>query len=173
MGLNKCSKYEDYDNVIRQFIKNDMKPTLKIMIAQDFRDQVYWNEYVDNLYKFHGSLLEEIYRTYSGTMIRPGEENFMHISEFEKLYYDAKLQSTRFSYKDLNLCYNLSMQAQVDETESWRHLQMSYIEFLEAIARMADMLSYPPPTDKFKNEYIKQIEGDEDLIINQVTRSRK
>ena len=173
IGLKKWRKYESSDTAIRNFIQYDMKPTLKVMKSQDFRDHKYWNEYVDNLYKFHGSLLDEIYRTYSGTRVRPGDDNFMHPSEFERMYYDAKLQSTRFSYKDLNYWYNFAMQSQIDENESWRHLQMNYLEFLEAIGRMADMLSYPPPTDNFKNEYLKQIEGDDDSTNIQVVRSRK
>ena len=162
-----------YGEAVQEFLELKVKPVYRLMKAQDYRDKIYWNEYTDNLFIFHSRLFEEIYQTYSGSQVRPGEENFMHVSEFEKIFIDAKLQNPRFTNKDINFWYMQSIQAQIDETKSWRHLQMSYIEFLEAIARMADILSYPPPTDKFKNEYLKQVEGDDDSINLQVIQRRK
>jgi hypothetical protein len=45
------------------------------------------------------------------------------------------------------------MQGRIDEVTESKHLQMTYIEFLEAVARAAHMLSYPPPTLENKNRY--------------------
>jgi len=45
------------------------------------------------------------------------------------------------------------MQGRVDEVYSPKHMQMSYIEFLEAIARIADMAWLPPPTEDFKMKF--------------------
>ena len=45
------------------------------------------------------------------------------------------------------------MQTRVDELSSDKHLKMSFIEFLEALARAANYLSYPPPTQAVKDAY--------------------
>lgn len=53
------------------------------------------------------------------------------------------------------------MQTRVDEINSDRHLKMSFIEFLEAVARAADYLSFPPPTQVVKDLYKKMINTKE------------
>ena len=48
------------------------------------------------------------------------------------------------------------MQTRVDEYSSDKHLKMSFVEFLEALARAANYLSYPPPTYETKYAYQKK-----------------
>ena len=46
--------------------------------------------------------------------------------------------------RDINMAYNMSMMGQVDEISSSRHLQMNLLEFYEAVARLADVISPIP-----------------------------
>ena len=39
--------------------------------------------------------------------------------------------------------YNLSMMTQVEEIENSRHLNMTFVEFIEAIVRVAEKLEIP------------------------------
>lgn len=48
------------------------------------------------------------------------------------------------------------MQTREDELTSDRHLKMSFIEFLEGVARAASYLSLPPPTSESKFEFLKK-----------------
>ena len=47
----------------------------------------------------------------------------------------------------------MAMQGQVDEVNSSKHLQMSYLEFLEGIARIADIVCFDTPTEDYKMKY--------------------
>lgn len=38
----------------------------------------------------------------------------------------------------------MSIAVQIDEINSDRHMQMNYLEFLECIARISEILSLPP-----------------------------
>ena len=51
------------------------------------------------------------------------------------------------------MCFNLAMQARVDEHTSDSHLKMSFIEFMEAIARAAEYLSLGAPSDNIREAY--------------------
>lgn len=54
------------------------------------------------------------------------------------------LVSDKVTERDLNQAFNLSMMTQVDEISKSRHLQMHIIEFMEALARISDVLSPIP-----------------------------
>ena len=44
------------------------------------------------------------------------------------------------------MAFNLSMMVQIDELNSDRMFQMSFVEFLEALARMAEAVSLKSPS---------------------------
>lgn len=46
--------------------------------------------------------------------------------------------------RDTTYAHNMSMMGQVDEISSSRHLQMNNLEFYEAVARLADVISPIP-----------------------------
>lgn len=62
------------------------------------------------------------------------------------------------------------MQGQIDEVKSKRFMQMSYVEFLEALARLADMVSFPPATDDYKMKYQTLIETKKTLHASSTIR---
>ena len=77
------------------------------------------------------------------------------------------------------------MQLRINEITQDKHLKMSFIEFLEALARAADYLSLEPPSESLLNAYksgndeiseaVKEDEGEgeddftltEEELINQ------
>lgn len=58
--------------------------------------------------------------------------------EFSKLFFDSGIISDLFNSKELGIIFNLSMMTQLDETNQEKHFRMSFDEFIEAIARVAD-----------------------------------
>lgn len=88
-------------------------------------------ELIENLGKKCSLVVFEAYR-------------FMANDEFEKMMSDAGLMDGNFGSRDAVTVFNLSMMTQVNELDYDRHLQGSYLEFLEAMARAADKISMPP-----------------------------
>ena len=78
--------------------------------------------------------------------MRPGQKPFMSLEEFQKLCADANLISENFAARDCDLFFNLSMMTQIDELTKDRHFQMQFVEFMEAIARVAWQAKVPEPT---------------------------
>jgi len=62
----------------------------------------------------------------------------MTVDEFEKFISNAGLLNDLLTFRDLGLCFNLSMMTQVNEVENNRHLQANFLEFMEAVARVVD-----------------------------------
>ncbi len=57
------------------------------------------------------------------------------------------MYSPQCGERDALLSYRYAMMTQIDELNSNRIFQMSFIEFLEAIARICDLFSAPPYGD--------------------------
>ena len=56
---------------------------------------------------------------------------------------DSNVIGDTFTFKEIYPLWNLSMMTQKDEINSDRHLNMTFVEFVEAICRVADKLSIP------------------------------
>lgn len=68
----------------------------------------------------------------------------MSVFEFTDMIKWYDLLDERVTERDLLLSYNLSMMTQEDENDSDRFIQMSFVELLEAIARLAEKKSKVP-----------------------------
>lgn len=126
---------------------------------QKFRDERYWVEEVDNLYKSHIQLFEYLYKNYGGTHMKPGDQWFMTTDELEAIFADSGLINDQLVSRDIAVFYNLAMMTQVDEINKDRHLRMSFVEFLEAVARCAEQIS----ADPFEKERLKKSFEEESL----------
>jgi NLR family CARD domain-containing protein 3 len=67
----------------------------------------------------------------------------MSLDEFQEIFKQADLMTESIVEKDLKSAFCISMMTQVDELNSDRIFQMSVLEFMEALARVADKLSLP------------------------------
>ncbi len=92
-------------------------------------------------------LFKEIYKNYSGSKRSGGEAVTMTVEEFTKVFEDAGLLNEAFNIRNAGAILNQSLQTTIDETKSFTHKHCRMIEFVEAFARAADALSYPPPDE--------------------------
>lgn len=53
------------------------------------------------------------------------------------------------------------MQARIDEHTSDTHLKMTFVEFMEALARAAEYLSLGPPSDHVREAYLEELHQEE------------
>ena len=56
-------------------------------------------------------------------------------------------EATNFGQRDIGGLFNLSIQTQVDEIYSQRHMEMSLLEFKEVLGRIADKTIQKVPED--------------------------
>ena len=100
-------------------------------------------EEVDYVLKVGLPALREVYKKFTGKFGLPGAPKYMSVVEFEDMIVECNCLNERFGSKQLAAQYNLSMMTQVEEIDSERHLNMVFIEFLEAIVRVAENLAIP------------------------------
>ena len=68
----------------------------------------------------------------------------MSLDELNDICKNGNLYDENFVERDMNIAYNLSIMTQVDELYLAKGSEMQFVEFLEAIARIAEKLSPPP-----------------------------
>ena len=67
----------------------------------------------------------------------------MSLDEFNELINNSNiLKSSNVAPGDVGASFNVSMMTQVDELEKERHIQMSFVEFIEALFRILSMLNF-------------------------------
>lgn len=72
----------------------------------------------------------------------------MSCDEFENLVSKANLLNDLLSNRDVALYFNQAMMIQVDEISKNKNLRMTFVEFIEAIARIAEAASFAPSIPK-------------------------
>ena len=63
------------------------------------------------------------------------------LEEFVDMVSNAGVQSETFGTREIGIHFFLSIQTQVDEINSDRHMQMNFVEFIEGVARIAERLN--------------------------------
>jgi NLR family CARD domain-containing protein 3 len=93
---------------------------------------------MDSLIKKHMNVLKDIYRKFSGREIMPNEEPNMSMQEFIDMVTATRVVDDAFGAREIGVIYNVSMMTQVDEINKEKHTKMHFIEFVEAVCRVAD-----------------------------------
>lgn len=71
----------------------------------------------------------------------------MSLSEFTDLITDVNVYNDDFGQKQVASQFNLAMMTQLEELENDKFLNMSFVEFLEALVRVAENLQIPHLVD--------------------------
>jgi hypothetical protein len=67
----------------------------------------------------------------------------MSLDEFQDMCTYAGIINETFASREMGVCFNLAMMTQVDELGKRRHMEMTFVEFLEALSRAAYEASIP------------------------------
>ena len=70
------------------------------------------------------------------------------MEELRSFCSDCGLFADSFQEREVSLSFNFSIMLQIDEVYQERHLQMSFLEFIEAFARIAEKVSLIPYKSK-------------------------
>jgi NLR family CARD domain-containing protein 3 len=124
---------------LEKTLSENLLPVLKSYDNRVFRSQVYMTEDTDYFLKTHKVIFDSLFKKYSGKKGTPGQKPFMSLEEFQTLCNDAGIVSESFTTREIDVCYSQAMMTQIDILFKKRHLEMSYVEFLEAICRAAHL----------------------------------
>lgn len=126
-----------------------------------FRNERLYNEEVDVMLTSHARPLRMIYDKYS--MLNPlqGKARF-GIEEWQALCNDTKLVSGDLTMREVRLAFWHSRMIVVDEVKSRMKITtLSWLEFLEALGRIAEQMSLPTDED------LKSLRADDILAFDE------
>jgi Ran GTPase-activating protein (RanGAP) involved in mRNA processing and transport len=151
------SVLEAFEMLLHQYII----PVVKTFDTNSWRSQFYLLEDVDCVLKAYKPILESIFVKYSA--MGKGALDKMNLSEFRILCGEAGLMKGSFVVRDIDWCFRQAMMTEVDEVLAGEHLEMIYVEFIEALSRVADFLY---PTSEQHPSLDKKLESLMPALIN-------
>mmetsp|Transcript_6402 Transcript_6402/g.5505 ORF Transcript_6402/g.5505 Transcript_6402/m.5505 type:complete len:168 (+) Transcript_6402:539-1042(+) len=102
--------------------------------------------------------IKRIYDKFSGKYAMPGAVKYMSSDEFLELIETVGIVNDDFGQREILPIFNCSMMTQKDELESDRHINMTLIEFIEAIGRLAQKIKIPIPFEYMQLLYEELID---------------
>ena len=138
-----------YDRYVRSKISNNLEEAFIKFIDEKLGDVIksydsnVWRleecvtEDVDIILKTHKPILDNLYKRYSGKKTLPGQKPTMSSEEFRQLCIDGYLIPPNVPERELDFCFGLAMMIQIDEVYHRKHIEMSFIEFVEALCRIS------------------------------------
>lgn len=139
----------DMGEAVQKLVNEHVNPAVAKYHHQMWRDQRYLCEEVDLVYKAYKPVLDTVFNKYSGRYTKPGYKRFMSLEEFTDFCNAAGYINETFVARETNICFNCAMMTQMDEIHKRRHLEMSFVEFLEALGRGCDEANLPPKISEF------------------------
>lgn len=130
--------FNSYNQAMQRLLADHLVPIMSTYKTDKWRNEEYYKEEVDLVLKANKDIFLVIYKKYSGKNTLPGKKPFMSVEEFRQVCIDSGLVGENFATREIDVCFSQSMMTQVDELYNKRHLEMSFIEFLEAICRAID-----------------------------------
>jgi hypothetical protein len=134
-----------HSEAVARMLDEHCLPAMKLFDSNRFRYDRYVKEEVDEVFKAYLIILRYLYNSNSARHVKPGQKPFMSLAEFQDICTAAGLINERFTTREIDIAFNLAMMTHVNELDSDHHFQMTFVEFLEALARVAEMSAHPEP----------------------------
>lgn len=110
--------------------------------------------------------IKKIYAKFSGRFALPGAQKYMSSEEFYDLIDRLGVVSDDFGQREISPIFNCSMMTQKDELDSDRHINMTLIEFIEALGRLAFKVKLPIPFEYMNLIFDEMVDENPDLQTN-------
>ena len=81
--------------------------------------------------------LKDIYNAFAQAQ-SPGDPKIIRLNRLIELITLSGVCDDNFGAREIGPLFNLAMQTNMDEINKTRHMDMQFIEFVEALARIAD-----------------------------------
>eukprot|EP00798_Chlamydomonas_sp_ICE-L_P014655 gene14655-20689_t len=131
-------------------------PPESLMDKRMFRGERMYTMDVDILLQHNRKILEAIFNHYKN-LFAQSDSKRLDMPEWLELMHDCSLFHRYFNQREAKIAFVWSRLRYYDEVTSKRSYQLSrslsFIEFLEALGRIADMISFPPPDELVEGGY--------------------
>ena len=143
---------DDVAEAVKMLMEKNLIPNLPAggaLVTNEFRTHRLYNEDVDIVFKRHQVLLKALWSRYRLKPIGGGlRTKVVRMEGWLQLMNDAHLVDGQFTLQDSTLSYLWSRMQTVDEIKDYQKMiSLTFIDFLEAIGRVADMKSFPTSQD--------------------------
>jgi len=117
----------------------------KRVTERDLFFKTLHTEAVDDVYKRHLGMAQDVFRRFSGRYTPPGKPTFMSLAEFQEILeqidaYDAEFMPRRSAY-----AYRLGMMTQPEEFSESRFQEMTFQEFQHAVGAVVFLRAHFEP----------------------------
>ena len=144
---NKIST--NYADAFEKLMEDHVTPVISTYNTQKWRNSEYLCEEVDLVLKANKELFLCLFKKYSGRYTLPGKKPFMSLEEFRQLCNEGNLIGDNLAAREIDVYFSQAMMTQVNELYYKRHMEMSFVEMLEALCRALDV-SETFNNDKFQ-----------------------
>ncbi|CAI2365652.1 unnamed protein product [Moneuplotes crassus] len=136
---------DTFGEAVKKIYDEHLKEFFEKYDCHKWRTTYLWNEHCDYVFKRYMPAIKKVYEKFSGRFALPGATKYMSSEEFFDLIDIIGVVSDDFGQREISPIFNCSMMTQKDELESDRHINMTLIEFIEAIGRLAYKIKLPIP----------------------------
>ena len=120
---------------VEKLVFENLIPAVPMLESDKWRYARYLNEECDLILSQYDPYLQHSYTKYSSST--GGDKAWMSLDQFISFCAELGLINKSFGVRQYALCYQLSLVMGADARKT---PQMSYVEFLEALARVVDYL---------------------------------
>ena len=133
---------------VRTAFENHFDEAIKGFEYHKWRQERYYNEKVDNFLKTYLPILDALYLSWAKQKGPTKKDVWMLLDEFNNLIQNI-VDVNEYPLRDNPYIFNMSINLQINEIYTDKHLNMLLPEFLEALCRAIDKASpYPPSENK-------------------------
>jgi len=119
-------------------------PAIKGFEYHKWRKERYYNEQVDNFLKTFLPILDGLYLSVAKQKGPRKKDVWMLLDEFNN-FVQSIVDINEYPIRDIPLIFNQSINLQINEIYTDKHINMLLPEFLEALCRAVDKASPIPP----------------------------
>jgi NLR family CARD domain-containing protein 3 len=139
VSMDKFIRSGLYKNEAEGLARFFQKDWILNVNTSDWRALRYYNEECDNILTANKEILNIIYAKFKDKDTK-NDKKGMTVDEFISGMQEHGFINEKFSIRYAAACFHFALITRIDEISANDHTQMSFIEFLEAFARVSDLL---------------------------------
>ena len=164
-------------DAVQTAFENHFDEAIKGFEYHKWRQERYYNEKVDNFLKAYLPILDALYLSWAKQKGPTKKDVWMLLDEFNNLVQSI-VDVNEYPLRENPYIFNMSMNLQVNEIYTDKHLNMLLPEFLEALCRVIDKYSPYPlsesredwPMDRRQSQHlVNKLENILPLLMKLIT----
>ena len=137
---------QDPFEAVETAFENHFDEAIKGFSYHKWRQERYYNEKVDNFLKTYLPIFDALYLSFAKQKGPTKKEVWMLLDEFNNLIQNI-VDVNEYPVRENPYIFNMSINLQINEIYTEKHLNMFLPEFLEALCRAIDKASPFPPSE--------------------------